>query len=93
MSHEPKIEQRDRHTIMDGKVLTFATSFEDREGMFGLTADAKGPFEISASRNTVIVHRADLTGEAAAVAFVKALELARHAALRMAREDRGNYRG
>lgn len=87
------VEQRSRHTIMDGKVLMFATSFEDRQGAFGETADARGPFEVSASRNAVVVHHADLHSDEAVAAFLKAIELARHAAQRLAREDKGNYRG
>jgi len=39
-------------TIMSGEVVTFATEF-DKDGF------ANGPFEVSASRNAVMVHRAD----------------------------------
>lgn len=45
-----------RHTIMDGKVVTYSTSFRDEEGVFGPTKKADGHFEVSASRNCVMVH-------------------------------------
>jgi hypothetical protein len=44
---------------MDGKVVVYAQSFVDHNGLFGSVADAMGPFEVSASRNAVIVHRAE----------------------------------
>lgn len=48
-----------RHTIMDGKVVTYATGFE-QVGRFGKNFSATGPFEISVSRNGIIVHNAEL---------------------------------
>lgn len=46
-----------RRTICDGEVVTFATGFEPHNGPFG-GHDAKGPFEVSASREGVMVHAA-----------------------------------
>jgi len=43
-----------RRTICDGEVVTFATEFVPEFGSF----DARGPLEVSASRNCVMVHRA-----------------------------------
>jgi len=50
-----------RHTIMDGRVVTFAMDFKKGDGIFGDSFDAVGPFEISASRNMVVVHKANIT--------------------------------
>jgi hypothetical protein len=46
-----------RRTICDGEVVTFATEFKEHDGPFG-GHDAAGPFEVSASREGVMVHRA-----------------------------------
>ncbi|MCA3005717.1 MAG: hypothetical protein IOD15_10195 [Phycisphaerales bacterium] len=48
-----------RITIMDGEVVTFATRFNQVEGVLGPAWEAAGPFEVSASRNAVVVHRAE----------------------------------
>ena len=55
----PKLLTRERITIMDGKVITIATGFIDRPGVFGISSDATGPLEISVSRNAIIVHHAE----------------------------------
>jgi hypothetical protein len=47
-----------RRTIMDGEVVTIAIGFKAVGGMIGTEHEAYGPFEISASRNAVIVHQA-----------------------------------
>ena len=52
-----KIYQSSRRTIMDGEVVTFATGFEGFGGTLQVYK-ANGPFEISASREMVMVHRA-----------------------------------
>jgi hypothetical protein len=46
-----------RRTICDGEVVTFAREFVVHDGPFG-GHDARGPFEVSASRESVMVHRA-----------------------------------
>ena len=45
-----------RHTIMDGQVRSYAAAWGD-DG-----SRAIGPFEVSASRNAVMVHHANLRG-------------------------------
>lgn len=47
-----------RRTIQDGEVVTFAESFARRKGVFGDRREPFGAFEVSASRNAVVVHRA-----------------------------------
>lgn len=69
------IYQTQRHTIMDGVVVTYATAFHPERGAFGRSWDARGPFEISASRNAVMVHRAELTA-ATLPLFMDAMRLA-----------------
>jgi len=53
------IQQSERATIMSGKVVTFAQGFSKEEGVFGPRDEANGPFEVSVSRDAVMVHRAD----------------------------------
>lgn len=86
------VEERSRPTICDGRVLTFATSFAERPGAFGPIHDAQGPFEVSASRARVYVHRAELESDADVDAFREALSRAQAAAQDLARIDRGSYR-
>jgi len=47
-----------RRTIMSGEVVTFATSFEPWDSAFGKAYRAAGPFDVSASRDMVMVHHA-----------------------------------
>lgn len=80
-----------RHTIMDGRVVTFAKDFRvQAEGAFGPILDAVGPFEISASRNMVCVHKADLSVDDFDE-FNRALELARQEYRFLARCDGRPY--
>jgi hypothetical protein len=44
-----------RRTIMSGEVVTLATRFTKDHGW-----EPGGPFEVSASRDAVVVHRADI---------------------------------
>lgn len=71
-----EIQTIERPTIMDGKVVTFATGFKEREGVFGPSSDAVGPFEVSASRNAVVVHRADCQNEEQVKALIDAIRQA-----------------
>lgn len=64
-----------RHTIMDGKVVTYSTSFEG-DGEFPHGKDATGYFEISASRNCVMVHRATIKSGCQLETFKAAIEIA-----------------
>ena len=54
-----RIRRSERPTIMDGKVVTFARDFSVEKGVFGDFYRPIGPFEVSASRNAVMTHRAD----------------------------------
>ncbi len=62
-----------RRTVMSGEVVTFATEFKELDGAFGPVYDALGPFEVSASRDAVIVHRAECTTADCAAALVEAV--------------------
>ena len=68
--------ERIRPTIMDGRVIQIATGFEEREGVFGPTYKATGPFEVSASRNAIVVHRAELRDQESFDLFVRAVAVA-----------------
>lgn len=70
------IQKSYRHTIQDGRVITFAESFEEIEGVFGTRYQAVGCFEISASRNKVIVHNATIRTQHQSNLFVAAFILA-----------------
>ncbi len=71
--------RRHRHTVMDGRVVSFAIGFRKvGEGMLGSLYEATGPFEISASRNAVVVHTAELKD---AVDFKQFNEALAHATL------------
>lgn len=62
-----------RRTIMDGEVVTFATGFRPpSKGAYEPT----GPFEVSASRNQVIVHRAWLSTPEQHGCFIAAVNAA-----------------
>jgi hypothetical protein len=54
----PVVMMCSRRTIMSGEVVTFATRFEHKPGMPG-GYQHYGPFEVSASRDAVMVHRAE----------------------------------
>lgn len=87
-----EIEKRERHTIMSGKVVTYATGFREEPGVFGPLQHATGPFEVSASRDAVIVHRAEcVTGDAVSALLV-AINTARNIAANLARSDQGSFR-
>lgn len=67
-----------RRTICDGEVVTFATGFEPHNGPFG-GHDAKGPFEVSASREGVMVHAAYCRSSEASAALAEAVRMAERA--------------
>lgn len=66
----------DRPTIMDGKVRTFASAFVTQLGVVGISYTAVGPFEISVSRNALMVHRAELKTPHQVIRFREAIGLA-----------------
>lgn len=78
------IERRERPTIMDGKVITFATGFEGEDDVFS-NCKPVGPFEVSASRNGVMVHSAMLRTRSNYERFRAALNAAEQAHKDLAR--------
>lgn len=80
---KPLFEQRERPTIMDGRVVTYATHFEESKGVFGTDHRALGAFEVSASRNAVVVHRAEVRNAENLNALLAALDQAWHEHRRM----------
>lgn len=90
----PAIECRSRPTIMSGEVIEFATGFsEEGNGPFGTVFRSTGPFEISSSRDAVMVHRAELQSDEDVAKFLYALECARKEAGRLSRVGYGgNYK-
>lgn len=70
------IEQATRFTIMSGPVVMYSTTFASHDGAFGLTYEAAGAFEVSASREAVVVHRAELHTPAQVEDFLRAVHLA-----------------
>ena len=70
MPNETQLPERSRHTIMDGMVVTVATEFTDDD-------KARGPFEVSASRNAVMVHWATCRTEWEIDALIEALKVAK----------------
>ena len=87
------IERRTRHTIMSGEVVTFAMGFSSRPGAFGDLHEAKAPFEVSASRDAVVVHHASLGSDEALERFIEAVREAQKEARRLTQERwGGNYR-
>ena len=85
------MESRKRITIMDGEVITFAEGFDERPGAFGPIYQATGPYEVSASRNAVMVHRAELRGPKAVDSIIEAIRQAAAESRAMAQSDRGNF--
>jgi len=77
-----KIYQSSRRTIMDGEVVTFATGFEGFGGTLQVYK-ANGPFEISASREMVMVHRAYFNTSESFELFLSALHHAMYANTRL----------
>jgi hypothetical protein len=84
---EALMERKERHTIMDGKVVEFAEGFTT-----GDVREAEGPYHVSASRNSVVVHYADLNRASRVSQFIEAVKAAAQEAEGMAIKDRyGNY--
>lgn len=71
-----ELETRSRQTIMDGDVIMIATAFNERKTTFGVRYNARGPFEVSASRNAVIVHRANCSNRETIRLLMEAIRLA-----------------
>jgi hypothetical protein len=56
--------------------VTFAQHFSKEPGLFGERDVPEGCYEISASRNAVIVHKCELRGEEAVKEFCEAINQA-----------------
>lgn len=78
-----EIQTRERPTIMDGKVVTFATDFINRGVGIFASDEALGAFEVSASRNAVIVHRAECKTDEQVEALIDAIRQAEAARKRL----------
>lgn len=65
-----------RRTIMSGEVVTFATDFEERAGVFGAFWVASGSFDVSASRDAVMVQRGSSRNAEELETLIQALRLA-----------------
>lgn len=78
-----------RRTVMSGEVVTFATEFEEKEGVFGSMYSARGPFDVSASRDAVMVHRAECKTAAESAALTEAIEFAEAARAQLSPDWRG----
>lgn len=88
------MERNERPTIMDGKVIEFAEGFRnDGEGLCGPIFKGTGPYLVSASRNRVVVHKAQLESTEDVDALIAALQVAHNAAASLGRSDRGNFNG
>lgn len=84
------MEKRDRPTICDGKVVTFAEGFEDKgPGIFGRNEDPTGPYEISASRNAVIIHSAEFRSAEDAEKCIEAIRAAVRESQHLTTQDWG----
>ncbi len=76
MSDETQIAKSERPTIMSGKVITFATGFRQEKGLLGPRDEPEGPFEISVSRDALMVHRAECQTPEQVDSLVEAIRLA-----------------
>lgn len=77
-----------RRTVMSGEVVTFATGFESNASPFG-GYDPTGPFAVSASRDAVIVHRAECRTDEDVNALCVAIRFANFAMAALAPTWRG----
>lgn len=76
MSDEIKVVKSERPTIMSGKVITFATNFKQVEGLMGPRDEPEGPFEVSVSRDALMVHRAECSTPEQVGVLIEAIRLA-----------------
>jgi hypothetical protein len=66
----------ERVTIMDGTVVTYSDSFIEVEGMLRTRQKANGFFELSVSRNAIMVHHCEIRLPVHLEIFSRALKLA-----------------
>lgn len=74
---ESRIRKSTRPTIMSGRVVTLALDFKQEDGVFGPRDTATGPFEVSISRDAVMVHRADCEDVESVDLLIEALRFAK----------------
>ena len=84
-----KILMSSRRTVMDSEVVTLATAFKVKGRGLLDSHDARGPFEVSASRNAVIVHHAKTRTPEACDALLAAIRAAESIRADLAAADRG----
>lgn len=70
------IKKSERPTIMSGKVITFALGFEQEKGILGDRDVPTGPFEVSVSRDAVMIHRAECATQEQVDLLVEAMSMA-----------------
>lgn len=80
-----------RRTICDGEVVTFATAFEPWDSVFGKAYRAIGPFDVSASRKAVMVHRAECKTQEQSDALLRAINAAEKVRIALEPHWRGGY--
>ena len=86
-----RVQMSSRRTVMSGEVVTFALEFEPWEPAFGTAYRALGPFEVSASRDAVIVHRAECRDADDLALLIEALKRAGEARSNLAPHWRGGH--
>ena len=84
-----KILMSSRRTVMDGEVVTLETAFMVRGTGAFASHEARGPFEVSASRNAVMVHRAETCTCEACDALLAAIRAAESIRANLAASYRG----
>lgn len=87
----PWVLMSSRRTINSGEVVTLATTFEEGDSVFGKDYKALGPFEISASRDGVCVHRAWLDCDDDHSSFLEAMRCAKEVHATLAPHQRGGH--
>jgi len=75
---EKMIKKSHRHTVMDGRVVTFAHDFDKHEGILGERYVATGPIVVSVSQNGVHVHKAELVNKAHLRIFKQVMSMAEY---------------
>lgn len=71
-----EVKESRRATIMDGEVVTYATNFKTQGVGAFIQNEPLGPFEVSVSRNRVMIHRASIQNVECRNLFMEALERA-----------------
>lgn len=70
------MKRRHNHTVMSGRVVTFAEDFDNQEARFPNTPDATGFYKITSSRDGVNVHHCWVTSPAQLDELKEAMDLA-----------------